>query len=136
MTQRRSFSTDLAEVGAARRFVAGVLAARGVDPFPVDVVVSELATNAAVHAGTPYTVGVEVRGDEVRIEVVDGSGVAPLIRGRSSRRQRGRGLLLVDRLASSWGSAPTRGGKTVWCVVPVEVGAEAEARSDLESAQV
>src|SRR5207253_3247775 len=47
---------------AARRFLAGLLGRRPygdrVDPHDAELVVSELATNAVVHAGTPFSVGV------------------------------------------------------------------------------
>ena len=118
MTHRRSFPPDPSEVAAARRFVVEVLTAAGLDPWPAELVVSELATNAARHSGTAYTVSVFVD-DAVRVEVWDRSDALPAVRGPSRRRQRGRGLVLVDRLARSWGVAAAPEGKTVWCVLPL-----------------
>lgn len=57
----------------------------------------------------------------VRIEVSDARGERlPEGRDTGSVEDGGRGLLLVDALATEWGTAPRPGapGKTVWAVVP------------------
>ncbi|WP_436773735.1 ATP-binding protein [Yinghuangia sp. YIM S09857] len=94
---------------------------------PLDVLellVSELVTNAVQHSPQSTTVTVEVlRGERtIRISVTD-AGV-PLPRQRraksaaeSSADEHGRGLLLVEALAESWGSRSVPGGKVVWCDV-------------------
>ena len=130
-------------VRAARTFAAGAVEAarRGassdrsvawlgaLDATTADValVTSELASNAARHAATPFEVVVEVSSSSIRIEVRDGSASSPHRQG-SPGGPTGRGLVVVERLASSWGAAPTARGKVVWAELPVD-GASS-ARSD------
>ncbi|WP_225752932.1 PAS domain-containing protein [Actinotalea sp. Marseille-Q4924] len=84
---------------------------------PVLLVVSELVTNAALHAGTDLVLQVShVPGGAVRVEVWDASSVVPVI-GRPGTVG-GRGLALVELLSAAWGSEPTEsGGKRVWCEI-------------------
>jgi anti-sigma regulatory factor (Ser/Thr protein kinase) len=65
-------------VAAARRFVLEALASAGAseEAWAAAHAVSELATNAVVHAGTPYVVRVFVDDSAVRIAVTDGSPAA------------------------------------------------------------
>jgi sigma-B regulation protein RsbU (phosphoserine phosphatase) len=106
----------------ARRFVEDALH----DSCSPDVIeaatllVSELATNVVVHAGTPMWVSVHpVRGG-VRVEVADGARNLPVVDLRTARReppgfaQSGRGLVLVDRMARRWGVERHHTGKAVW----------------------
>lgn len=89
----------------------------------LELLVSELVTNAVQHAPQSSTVTVEIlRATHtlVRITVTDAG--SPLPRPRrpaDSRDENGRGLLLVEALAQAWGSRPIAGGKVVWCDVAV-----------------
>lgn len=83
--------------------------------------VSELVTNAIVHAGTPILVTLVVTSGQVRIEVQDGSSTRPKsIPARRGGVQRdpsagGRGIYIVEALASEWGIRIDHSpGKTVW----------------------
>lgn len=93
---------------------------RHVPGRPADAVllaVSELVTNAALHAGTDLVVQVaHTEGGTVRVEVWDASSAVPVI-GRPGTVG-GRGLALVELISSEWGSEPTEsGGKCVWCEI-------------------
>jgi anti-sigma regulatory factor (Ser/Thr protein kinase) len=103
---------------AARRFVGGLLACRPfvdrVSPDDVQLVVSELATNAVIHAGTPFSVSVSSDGSVIRIAVSDWSAVRPVMREGSPGSVAGRGLRLVAAVADDWGVDPSPDGKTVW----------------------
>jgi anti-sigma regulatory factor (Ser/Thr protein kinase) len=106
-----------ASVPRARAFVTDYLMQR----VPAEVVIgarliaSELATNAVLHAGTPFTVTVEYAGTDVTIRVRDGSSQVPDASSPERLADRGRGLVLVDALSDSWGvSVETGGGKSVW----------------------
>jgi anti-sigma regulatory factor (Ser/Thr protein kinase) len=103
---------------AARRFVSGLLARRPygdrVAAADARLVVSELATNAVIHAGTPFSVAVCCNGSALRIEVQDRSGAAPIMRSSTPTARSGRGLLLVDAVTRDWGVEPGPDGKTVW----------------------
>lgn len=103
-------------VGQARRFCATTLEGWGADPDLVAtcvLLVSELATNAVLHAGTPFRVSIE-RTRRLRIAVDDEDPRMPHIRDYSADSMSGRGLHLVEALARSSGARRVGGGKTVW----------------------
>jgi GAF domain-containing protein/anti-sigma regulatory factor (Ser/Thr protein kinase) len=101
----------------ARRWVADALAAGPVATILPDaeLVVSELVTNAVLHAGPPISVQVEVHGETVRITVADGSRATPVRALARADAMTGRGLSLVAALARDWGVEATPSGKIVWC---------------------
>jgi hypothetical protein len=108
---------------AARRFVAGLLACR---PFAgrvaaddVLLAVSELATNAVIHAGTPFAVSVSATDETMRISVQDWSSAPPIMRDASPAARSGRGLRLIAAVSRSWGVEPGPDGKTVWAELPL-----------------
>jgi anti-sigma regulatory factor (Ser/Thr protein kinase) len=88
----------------------------------VELLTSELATNALRHAASPLTVIVRYDGRAVRVEVGDGSPELPTSRSPGLSEPHGRGLMLIDALSSGWGVTPTRDGKRVWFEVDVDVG--------------
>jgi anti-sigma regulatory factor (Ser/Thr protein kinase) len=83
----------------------------------VALLVTELVTNAVVHARTDLCLGIEVVPPRVRLSVSDGSTRLPVVRHHATSELAGRGLALVDALASRWGVESTDGGKSVWCEV-------------------
>lgn len=110
-----------ASAGSARRFVAETLqrwdAASDLDT--VSLLVSELVSNAIVHARSDFEVSVLLRGHTIRIEVDDQSNVLPLPRDADVDDDSGRGMALVEALATGWGVTDRDGtGKTVWFEVP------------------
>jgi hypothetical protein len=113
----RSFEPVPSAVPRARWFVAGALRAVGLSPSPADLLTSELASNAVDHSITPFEVTVLI-GDEVRVEIVDGNATMPVRSAAAPDAERGRGLLVVDALASAWSVEPSARGKTVWFTVP------------------
>lgn len=78
------------------------------------LVVSELLTNAGLHAGGCLEL-VLTAGDSLRIEVADG---APDLPHRHPAPQRGvpggHGLHIIERLTDRWGTEPRPPGKAVW----------------------
>ncbi|MEU3312718.1 ATP-binding protein [Streptomyces sp. NPDC006687] len=81
------------------------------------LVVSELVTNANLHAGGCLQL-VLTSGDVLRIEVFDGSTALPR-RDPSPRRgiPGGHGLNIIDRLCDRWGSEADGHGKVVWAEI-------------------
>lgn len=80
-----------------------------------ELLVSELMTNAIVHGGEHASLVVDVNAGYVHVEVLDmgaAMNLKPLNVGPSS--EHGRGLTIVDALASSWGVSPRYVGKAVW----------------------
>jgi hypothetical protein len=67
-------------------------------------------------------------GDAVWVEVFDNDLRLPRIRSAGETDEGGRGLYLVDQLASRWGSRPTPNGKAVWFEMPLRRGRSAEQR--------
>lgn len=120
-------------VGEARRFVTSTLAASGSPSDVVDaaeLLVSELVTNAVLHARTPFDVAVAVSDDVARVGVTDRSTRVVARRRHTLESGTGRGLLLVEQVASSWGIDARTTGKTVWFEVRPDAG---ESEPDLDA---
>jgi hypothetical protein len=88
-------------------------------PHAVDdaaLLVSELVSNVIDHVGGEATLTVELTysGDWLRIAVVDGSAIRPVVQELSLDRPRGRGLRMLQIIASRWGSDAQGDGKRVW----------------------
>lgn len=75
---------------------------------------SEVVTNALLHAGTDIVLRLETTGNRVRVEVWDASPLPPSMRHYGDSALTGRGLGLVDALAAAWGIRSESEGKTVW----------------------
>jgi len=60
----------------------------------------------------------------VWVEVFDTDMRLPRIRSAAETDEGGRGLYLVDQLASRWGSRPTKDGKAVWFEVAIDPPAD------------
>ena len=118
---------SVASVRPAREFVRAWLTLVGPeDPtYRADlaVAVTELVTNAVVHAREPIELHLWRRDGGVRIGVSDGSRTAASLRPPDPESTSGRGLRVVDRLASEWGTEPTDDGKLTWADIPDPVGA-------------
>ena len=78
------------------------------------LLVTELVTNAILHARTMVRVILERGVDFVRVEVRDGSPIRPALRNHGLDATTGRGLALVAKLAQSWGVDVDGAGKVVW----------------------
>ncbi|MDQ1682089.1 MAG: hypothetical protein QOH99_630, partial [Frankiaceae bacterium] len=124
-------------VPVSRQFAVRVLA--GVDQHVTDaaeLVVSELVTNALLHAGPPVVVRVADLGDgDVRLEVHDTGRTLPVRPLADGGGMTGRGLALVDALASRWGVEPLHDGKVVWAELSARSVAEAQP-GDLDHDQL
>ena len=106
--QRLDLEGAPSSVGEARRFVRQTLESWHLDAAldAVMLLTSELATNAVLHARSGFAVLVARQGNQVRVEVLDGSPVPPRRRHNSSTAATGRGVGLVETLATAWGVTP------------------------------
>lgn len=108
---------DPTSVRAARRFVLNALAGADSEDLEdtVSLLVSELVTNAVIHAGSDVEVLVRLLPGAVRVEVMDSSDEGLVAKDASAEDVSGRGLALVESLARRWGVHPRPGGgKSVW----------------------
>jgi anti-sigma regulatory factor (Ser/Thr protein kinase) len=107
----------LSSAGEARSFVRGtaeaILADEALDT--VELLTSEVVTNAVLHAGDSPVVLVVCRGHTVRVSVQDTCSRWPMRRHVAETALSGRGIALVDMLASAWGiERMPETGKRVW----------------------
>ncbi|HVA60384.1 MAG TPA: ATP-binding protein [Mycobacteriales bacterium] len=130
----RVFPPDASSVRSARRFSAEVLASWSATDFEwvAGLVLSELATNAVLHASTPFTVTLILSDGSLRLEVRDGSSRRPGVRNYGPDATTGRGLALVRDVSRAWGTHRDAGGKVVWS----ELVSHDVATDDVEVADV
>ena len=88
---------------------------------------SELVTNVVRHVGEPMTLRVSRAPAALRIEVDDRSPAPPAVQPLRPGSEHGRGVFLLDAMASGGGAEPTAAGKTVWFELEVP-SAAAEVR--------
>jgi DNA-binding NarL/FixJ family response regulator len=114
---RTRLGRDTATPRAARRFVSEALHLWELDELTdtVTLLVSELVTNAVVHAGSDVEVMVRLTVDAAIVAVTDTSELSPAPRDAADDDTSGRGLALVEAMARRWGvDSRPGGGKTVW----------------------
>lgn len=119
---------DPQSAGRARHFLRGLLVAWRVGDDVRDsaeLCLSELVTNALIHAGTYSVLTVSLADGVLTVQVRDGGSAsdAVLVEDEDPLRVFGRGLQLVDALADSWGSEHDGAGTTSWFAL--EVGSAA-----------
>ncbi len=121
-----------ASAGLARRLVSETLMGSGIPDDVADsaqLLVSEVVTNAIVHARSDVGLTVSVSGGEVRVEVSDHSPHVPAPRAHDHSAITGRGLELVSALADSFGVRIVDDtGKVVWFTV----GGQGQERNNEE----
>lgn len=107
---------DASSASLARRVVRRALAgADNEDALDAaQLAISEVVTNALVHAAPPLRLRVMLADQSLRVELSDGSPRLPATRDFGAQAPTGRGLRLVEELVSRWGSHPTPDGKVVW----------------------
>jgi anti-sigma regulatory factor (Ser/Thr protein kinase) len=110
----RDFTSDAASVSQARRFVLSLLDVDPVTTDSVQLAVSELATNAVLHARSSFKVQVSQNGSSIRVAVFDRSAAAAAPKDYGPEAVTGRGLTIVERVTDDWGVTPDSGGKWVW----------------------
>src|SRR3954469_543021 len=139
------FPPDIQSITRVRRLVYDMLAEVAVDgpaadgwvasEFVDDVVLmaSELCENAVLHAGTAFDLAVVAGDDEVTVSVTDRRAGALELNLAEPRQLYGRaatprrGLSLIARLATGWGTRHDAAGQhTVWFTLARRPGSAAE----------
>jgi len=105
-----------ASVATARSVVRDALTLARRDDLveAAQLLVSEVVTNALVHAGSPIDFHASVGDAGLRVEVTDGSTQTPTTRSYGTMAGTGRGLRLLEQLVDRWGTLARDDGKTVW----------------------
>jgi anti-sigma regulatory factor (Ser/Thr protein kinase) len=107
---------------AARRVVASECARAATGPECADhagLMTSEVVTNAVLHGTGEVTFAMDAGAVLLRVEVGDGCASRPTCAVAEDRAEGGRGMGIVDALASDWGVTDDPPGKIVWFEVPV-----------------
>ncbi|MFH9003181.1 SpoIIE family protein phosphatase [Streptomyces afghaniensis] len=110
-----SLEPEDAAPGRARRLARRTLSRWNLEELgdSVELLVSELVTNAVRHTSRPVTLRL-LRTDVLRCEIGDDAPELPRLRRARPTDENGRGLYLVSRLAMRWGAARLSTGKIVW----------------------
>ncbi|KQU64133.1 hypothetical protein ASC58_19675 [Phycicoccus sp. Root101] len=124
-----SVAPDTHGVARARHFASRTLAAWDVDEavaYNALLCLSELVTNAVIHTGAGCEVQLLLDQQALTATVRDGGSnvvVDPKRVEQDPLAVHGRGLSLVDALATGWGSELDPGGMSVWFVLELNVSA-------------
>jgi serine phosphatase RsbU (regulator of sigma subunit)/anti-sigma regulatory factor (Ser/Thr protein kinase) len=118
-TASQEFPADVSASPLARRVLAGWLRSWGVAEDLVQTAqlcLSELVTNAVIHADTPARVTARLDDERLLVLVQDrgNRGAARRADSHDPTDISGRGLLLVDALATAWSAEHSADGTTVW----------------------
>lgn len=115
----------------ARRIMLKRLKWWGIDHDIPALLIGELAANAVTHCRSgceDFFLRIAVHGRTLRIEVADKCrDERPVVVKPSDDCESGRGMLLVDALATAWGVAERAGSKTVWCECAAHPSPESRA---------
>ncbi|MGW7825302.1 ATP-binding SpoIIE family protein phosphatase, partial [Streptomyces puniciscabiei] len=118
---------DLHGVQIARHFIREQLHSWGFDAVAdeLELMASEVVTNALIHADSSVDLRLREYPDHLRLEVRDADPTppvpAPIMASEEANQtsEHGRGLIIVDGLATQWGNSPSGRGKTVWLEVAI-----------------
>ena len=111
-----SLNRNPAEVARARRYVAQHCADMSSDVRSIaQLLTSEVVTNALEHGAGDIWLRLSRADCALRVEVTDASVAPPRRQQAPPESLRGRGLMILESLASTWGVTPAEpAGKTVW----------------------
>ncbi|MFJ4467033.1 ATP-binding protein [Streptomyces sp. NPDC089424] len=120
---------ELTSVRRARHLVSAQLGAWALNDHAdtVELLVSELVTNALTHTRGPLRLNLRLRGSRLLCEVEDTESTGPTRSVIDADAEGGRGTELLDVLADAWGSVRMPTGKTVWFEVHVVAGTAVRA---------
>ena len=114
---------------AARRRVTDPrheLVLEGAGPGPLGILgdweIPSFGENFPGPPGKDFTLRLRRGHEAIWVEVFDSDLRLPRIRSAGESDEGGRGLYLVDQLATRWGSRPTKDGKAVWFEMPIKAG--------------
>ena len=106
---RRLVAADCASAAAGRECAQAA-----------DLLTCEVVTNAVRHGTGRVTLAVQTDSRTCRVEVGDDDAGRPRLHPADDVAEGGRGMLIVDALASDWGVVEREPGKVVWFEVPAQ----------------
>ncbi len=114
--------TSAESIAEARRMVVTQLESWGLGELADDarLIVSELLTNAALHAYPPVRMKLTRLSSGVKLQVSDGSADMPIIQQVGTDVMTGRGWTLIAALSRDWGMTPAPGGKIIWATLQLD----------------
>jgi hypothetical protein len=117
----RTFAGSREDTRAARGFALGMLEPWRGEQLAADtaLVVTELATNAVLHAGSAFSVSLALSEGAIRISVSDTLPLGPNGVDQQLSAASGHGLGVVAAVASRWGVESVPSGKAVWAELPL-----------------
>ncbi len=117
----RTFAGRLEDTRAARCFALGMLEPWRDEQLAADaaLVVTELATNAVLHAGSAFSVSLALSAGAIRISVGDTVPLGPPGVDKRLAAASGHGLGVVAAMATRWGVQTVPSGKAVWAELPL-----------------
>jgi anti-sigma regulatory factor (Ser/Thr protein kinase) len=112
----QAFAATSEAITEARHFAADITADwdHSLVSDDVQLIVSELASNAVRHAHSEFIVVMSDTDASIRIAVFDTSHEVAILQHPENSSSSGRGLMLVTALSSTWGVEQTDDGKVVW----------------------
>lgn len=107
---------DLLSARKARVFVRETLEEWGCPELleAVELAVSELVTNAVVHANSPVSLTLVDHDGDVQIRVRDEASDPPVVRKISVEETGGRGMTIIEAISEHWGVEVEPPGKVIW----------------------
>lgn len=116
---RRTLASNPGSASIARNFTSDVIEGWGAQDVleSAELCVSELVTNALIHTATDLELVLTNHISSIEVEVIDGSDRVPVARDSQDHETSGRGLFIVETLASEWGVRQLDSGKSVWFTI-------------------
>lgn len=107
---------DARSIPDARRVVRGMVAAWGDELSSVaELLTDELLTNAVEHGGGQFALTASIEEKQLRVVVTDLSSSAPVtVYPAGHDLERGRGMTIVDAVATNWGIDRSGSEKSIW----------------------
>ena len=114
---RITLRRDPTQAGEARRHVARACQGLARDVVEIaQLLTTELVTHAISHGAGEITLDITRAPQDLRVDVIDAAPERPRAEVAGPEQTRGRGILIVESLASAWGVEPPSGSrrKSVW----------------------
>jgi anti-sigma regulatory factor (Ser/Thr protein kinase) len=113
---RLPLPAELTAPRLARQVVRDACATWGLENLAdaAALVVTEMTTNAVLHAHAPITLTATQSETDLTITLADGDSRLPQADQTLASREHGNGITLIGAMADEWGAYRDAVGKTVW----------------------